>query len=248
MQVHESLIELVGNTPLLRLRAVTQALGQGGQRPGRAGQGGVLQSRRVGEGPDRAAHGGGGGGLRRAPARRHHHRADLRQHRDRAGHRGGGEGVPLRVRLPGQGGPGQDQCAARLRGGGGRLPRHGLTGPPGFLLLGVDPAGAGDPGRLEAGSVRQPGEPRLALPLHRAGDLGADGRQDHPLRGRDRHRRDDHRRRPVPEGGLRGQREGDRRRPGGLGVLGRHRPALPGGGRRGGHLAGHLRPGVCATR
>ena len=29
MQVHESLIELVGNTPLLRLRAVTQVLGQG---------------------------------------------------------------------------------------------------------------------------------------------------------------------------------------------------------------------------
>src|SRR5881275_1772987 len=29
MQVHESLIELVGNTPLLRLRAVTRTLGQG---------------------------------------------------------------------------------------------------------------------------------------------------------------------------------------------------------------------------
>ena len=29
MQVHESLIQLVGNTPLLRLRAVTRALGQG---------------------------------------------------------------------------------------------------------------------------------------------------------------------------------------------------------------------------
>jgi cystathionine beta-synthase len=33
MQVHESLIELVGNTPLLRLRAVTKALGQGGSAP-----------------------------------------------------------------------------------------------------------------------------------------------------------------------------------------------------------------------
>src|SRR5205823_11587395 len=33
MQVHESLIELVGNTPLLRLRAVTQALGQGTSAP-----------------------------------------------------------------------------------------------------------------------------------------------------------------------------------------------------------------------
>src|ERR1700722_18651558 len=32
MQVHESLIELVGNTPLVRLRAVTKAVG-GGQAP-----------------------------------------------------------------------------------------------------------------------------------------------------------------------------------------------------------------------
>jgi cystathionine beta-synthase len=32
MQVHESLIELVGNTPLVRLHAVTQAVG-GGQAP-----------------------------------------------------------------------------------------------------------------------------------------------------------------------------------------------------------------------
>src|SRR6476620_630476 len=33
MQVHESLIELVGNTPLLRLRAVTRTLGQGAGAP-----------------------------------------------------------------------------------------------------------------------------------------------------------------------------------------------------------------------
>ncbi|HYV80749.1 MAG TPA: cystathionine beta-synthase, partial [Streptosporangiaceae bacterium] len=33
MQVHESLIELVGNTPLLRLRAVTRALGRGAGAP-----------------------------------------------------------------------------------------------------------------------------------------------------------------------------------------------------------------------
>jgi cystathionine beta-synthase len=33
MQVHESLIELVGNTPLVRLRKVTRGLGHGGQPP-----------------------------------------------------------------------------------------------------------------------------------------------------------------------------------------------------------------------
>ena len=40
-----------------------------------------------------------------------------------------------------------------------------------------------------------------------------------------------------------GRGAGHRRRPGGLGVLGRDRPSLPGGGRRRGHLADDLRPG-----
>src|SRR5205823_682002 len=84
----------------------------------------------------------GGGSLRRAPPRRHDHRADLGQHGGRAGDRGGGEGVPLCVRLPGQGGPGQDQRAARLRGGGSCLPRHRVTRPSRFLLLGVHPDGS----------------------------------------------------------------------------------------------------------
>ena len=39
--------------------------------------------------------------------------------------------------------------------------------------------------------------------------------QDHPLRGRDRHRRHDQRRRPLPQGGLRWPGPGRRRRPGG---------------------------------
>src|SRR5882757_9197266 len=33
MQVHDSLIELVGNTPLVRLKAVTRGLGSGGRAP-----------------------------------------------------------------------------------------------------------------------------------------------------------------------------------------------------------------------
>ena len=47
---------------------------------------------------------------------------------------------------------------------------------------------------------------------------------------------------PLPQGGVRGARPGHRRRPGGLGVLRRHRPALPRRGRRRGLLAGGLRP------
>ena len=106
------------------------------------------------------------------------------------------------------------------------------------------PAGPRDPGRLEAGPVRQPGEPGLALPLHRPGDLGADRGPHHALR----------RRASAPAGTITGagrylkevsggRVQGHRRRPGRLGVLGRRRPALPGRGRRRGHLAGHLRPG-----
>jgi len=51
---------------------------------------------------------------------------------------------------------------------------------------------------------------------------------------RGRHGRHDHRDRPLPQGGLRGPSrrsgEGDRRRPGGLGLLRRQRAALPGRG------------------
>ena len=73
---------------------------------------------------------------------------------------------------------------------------------PRSLLLGVRPAGPRDPRRLEARPVLQPGQPALALRDHRAGDLGADRRPDHPLRHRRGHRRHDQRRRPLPQGGL----------------------------------------------
>ena len=242
MQVHESLIELVGNTPLVRLRAVTKAVG-GGQAPAVLAKVEYFNPGGSVEGPDRAADGGGGGGVRRAAPGRHHRGAHLRQHRGRPGHRGGAEGLPVRVRLPGQGRPGQDQRAAGLRRRGRGLPGHRVPRAPRLLLLGVQPAGPGDPGRLEAGPVRQPGEPGLALPLDRPGDLGPDGRPGHPLRGGHRHGRHHHRDRPVPQGGLRRPGPGDRGRPGGLGVLRRYRAALPGRGGGRGHVAGQLRPG-----
>ena len=48
--------------------------------------------------------------------------------------------------------------------------------------------------------------------------------QDHPLRDRHGHRRHHHRRRPLPQG-AEPRGPGHRRRPGGLGLLRRHRPA-----------------------
>ena len=118
------------------------------------------------------------------------------------------------------------------------------AGAPGLLLQRLRPAGPGDRRRLEAQPVRQPGQPAVALRDHRAGDLGADRRADHPLRRRARHRRHDQRRRPLPQGGLRRPGAGHRRRPGGLGLLRRHRPAVPGGGRRRGLLAGRRTTGT----
>ena len=47
---------------------------------------------------------------------------------------------------------------------------------PGELLLRLGPARRGDPGRVQAGPVHELGEPGRALRDDRAGDLGPDGR------------------------------------------------------------------------
>ena len=69
------------------------------------------------------------------------------------------------------------------------------------LLRGLGPARRGDPGRLQARPVLEPGQSRGALPHDRARDLGADRRgrrrRDRHLR---RHRRHDHRRRALLQG------------------------------------------------
>ena len=139
MRYVEHVADLVGNTPLVRLGPVAA----GHRGPG-AGQGRVLQPRRQRQGPHRAAHGRGRGGVGRAAARRHDRRAHLRQHRCRPGDRGPAQGLPLRVRLPGQGRRGQAQRAQGLRRRGRRLPDRGRPGPPRLLLPHLGPAGRGD--------------------------------------------------------------------------------------------------------
>ena len=64
MQYYESVVDLVGNTPLVKL-----VVGRRRRAGHRAGQGGVLQPGRLGEGPDRAADGRGGREVRRARSR-----------------------------------------------------------------------------------------------------------------------------------------------------------------------------------
>ena len=70
-----------------------------------------------------------------------------------------------------------------------------------------------------------PQQPARPLQDHRPRVVGPDGRPDHPFRRRRRHVWVDHGHRPVPEGAEPGHQD-HRRRPGGLSVLRRVRPAL----------------------
>ena len=238
MQVYDSLSGLVGNTPLVRLRSVTRGIpgstvlakveyfNPGGSVKDRIALRMIAAAEACGElGPGgtivEPTSGNTGVGLAIVAAER---------------------GYRCVFVCPDKVAPGQDQRAARLRRRGGGLPRHGRARSPGLLLQRGAPDGGRDARRLAARPVREPGEPGLALRHHRPGDLVADGRDGDPLRRRHRHRGHDHRRRPVPEGGLGRRGAGDRRRPGGLGLLGRIRAPVPGRGRRRGHLAGDLRP------
>ena len=85
--------------------------------------------------------------------------------------------------------------------------------------------------RVPPEPVRQPGQPAVAREDHRPRAVGPDSRPHHPLRRRRRHVRVDHRRRPLPQGPEPGGAD-HRRRPRGLGVLRRVRPAVPRRGRR----------------
>ena len=182
--------------------------------------------------------------VRRAQARRHDRRADLRQHRRRAGDGRPGQGLQVRLRLPGQGQRGQAQRAQGVRRRGGRLPDRGRAGAPGLLLQRLRPAGARDRGRLEARPVLQPEQPAARTtrpPARRSGSRPTAGSPTSS--------------RGVGTGGtisgigryLKEQNPATVQiigaDPAGLGVLRRHRPAVPGRGRRRGLLARDLRPG-----
>jgi hypothetical protein len=246
--------------PEVRRLGSTRALRELRRRPGRQhpprqaepghrghpgngpGQGRVPQPRRVREGPHRDADPRRRGGLGGAGARRDDRRADLGQHRRRPGARGPAARLPLRVRPARQGRRGQAERPDGIRR---RDRRHADGGParaPRVVLLGVRPARAGDPRRIQAEPVREPERPAQPLRDDGPGDLAGHRGAADPLRGWRRHRRHDLRHRQVPEGGLRGPRAHHRRRPRGLRVLGWDGSPVPGRGRRGGLLAERLRP------
>ena len=244
VEVYDNVVELVGQHP-----AGPAQPGHRGLVRDRARQGGVPEPRRVGQGPDRPADDRGRRGVRRAEAGRHDRRADQRQHRRRPGPGGPAEGLPLRVRLPGQGQRGQAQRAARRT-----APRWWSARPPSRRSTPTPTTTSAtgwcrrSTGAWKPDQYSNPENPAVALRVDRAGAVGADRRPDHALRQRGRHRRHDQRHRPLPQGGLRRARPGHRRRPRGLGLLRRDRSAVPGRRRRRGLLADRLRPGRSPTR
>ena len=157
----------------------------------------------------------------------------------RAGRRD--QGLQDDLRRPRQGRAGEDRPAARVRSRRRHLPDRGRARFAGELLPRLRPARGGDPRRVQAGPVLERGQPRSALPDDRPGDLGAGRRRARRDRDQCRHRRLDHRHSPLPEGAE--ARPGRRRRrPGGVDLLRRPSPSIPGRGDRQGHVPRDLRP------
>ena len=235
MQYAESVVDLVGNTPLVRLNSVTRDLGPDAPlvlaKVEYLNPGGSVKDRIAVRMVDAAEASGAlqPGGTIVEPT---------------SGNTGIGLALVAQQRgyrcifvCPDKVGQEKINVLQGLRRRGRRLPDRRRPGRPALVLLGVRPAGPRDARRLEARPVLQPGQPAVALRDDRPGDLGADRGPDHPLRHRHGHRRHDQRHRPLPQGGLRRAGAGRRRRPRGLGLLRRHRPALPRRGRRRGLLA-----------
>ena len=233
----DSLLDLVGGTPLVRLDRIGRDLACTLlAKLEYLNPGGSVKDRPAIAMIDAAERDGA------ALARGHDRRADVGQHGCRTRDRRSPAGVPLHLRDARQDEPREDRVAARVRRRGRRLPDGGRAGPSRVVLLGRGPPRRRDPGRVPARPVPQPRQPVVSRALHRARDLGADGRADHAFRGGHRHRRHDHRRRPLPQEPAGPDVQIVGRRPRRLGLLGGQRPPVPRRGDRRGLLARHLRP------
>ena len=166
MKYAETVLDLVGNTPLVKLNSVTEGIQATVLvKIEYLNPGGSL------EGPHRAAHHRRRRARGQAEAGRHDRRADQRQHRHRPRPRRPAARLPLRLRLPRQGQRRQDQHPAAPTAPRSSCARPRRAREPRLLLLGERPAGARDPGRVQARPVLEP--ERAAQPLrdHRSRDL-----------------------------------------------------------------------------
>ena len=207
MRYAQSVADLVGNTPLVRLNRVTDGIARHGAREGR-----VLQSGRLVEGPHRAQH------HRRGRARRAAASPAARSSSRRAATPASGSRwspssaatacvfvVPDKV---------AEDKRAVLRAYGAEVvvaPTARRAGGSALVLQRLGSARRRDPRRVQAQPVRQPERPAQPLRDDRPGDLARHRRPRHALRRRHRHGRHDHRRRALPARSL-GRRRADRRR------------------------------------
>ena len=122
MQYAESILDLVGHTPLVRLSRRHPRPRPGRPPAAHPGQARDAQPGRLGQGPDRPADDRGGRAGRAAQAGRHDHRADVGQHRPRPGDRRRAQGLSLHLRHGRQAVDREAGAAAGLRRRGRPLP------------------------------------------------------------------------------------------------------------------------------
>ena len=200
MEYAESILDLVGNTPLVRITRVDARPRPGGAPAADPREARDAQPGRLGEGPDRAADDRGGRAGRAAQAGRDDHRADVGQHRPRPRDRRGAQGLPLHLRHGRQAVGREAGAAARVRRRGRPVPDQRRPRVARELLLGRRAARPRHPGRLQARPVLEPGEPggaRARRPDPRSGGRPRAGSRTSSPR---RDRRDGHRDRPLPAG------------------------------------------------
>ncbi len=242
MTIHNSLAELIGNTPLVKLNHIPQAAGvkatiavkveyfnPGGSSKDRiaeriidaAEQSGQLKPGGVIVEPTSATPASPGPGRPAARLPHDFHPA--------------GQGLRIQAR-----------GAARLRCRSHRHTDRRRPGQPALLLPGQAPNDwRRDSRRLPPEPERQPERPAEPLLHHRPRDLGGYGPQGHALRGRHWHRRHHLRHRQVPQGSLQRHGQGHRLRPGRLHLLRfltRRSPPVRHRGRGGGLLPQGFRP------
>ena len=177
--VSASILDTIGDTPLVRPVSDRRRAA-----PAADCQARVVQPRRLDQGPGGGRADRGGRARRTAAPRRDDRRADVRQHRHRAGDRGAPQGLSRDRGDARQDVAREDRPAARLRRRRrARADRRGAR-LAAVLLPRGRPADRRDPRRVPAQPVLQPGQPAGALRLHRPGAVGADRRADHPPGGR----------------------------------------------------------------
>ena len=216
--VTPSILAAIGRTPLIPLQRL--AIGVSRADPVEAR---VAQSGRQHQGSGGRRDGRGGRAAGMAPARRDDHRGHGGQHGGRPGAGGRGEGISVHLRAARQDERREDPAACGPMGPRSwsrRLPsrptRPRATTASPIAWRGRSPAPGG---RISSPTWPTP----RSTTGDRTGDLGADGGKHHGLRRGRGDRRHDLRGGPLPQG-AQSRDQGRRRRPGGLGPLGRCAP------------------------